>query len=72
MLHTKVRGNRSTGYKEEDFNAFYHIWAWKPSGYMTFFISTYFHFLVPKSLHTKFGRKKVKWFLRKTSFNLDM
>ena len=32
MLPTKVHRNRSTGSKQEDFKAFYHIWAWKPSG----------------------------------------
>ena len=31
MLHTKFRGNRSTGSREEDFEAFYHIWAWRSS-----------------------------------------
>ena len=56
MLQSKVYGNRSTGSKE-DFKAFYHIWAWKPSGHVTNTILTYFHFLVPKSLHTKFGQK---------------
>ena len=71
MLHTKNHGNWSTGPKEEDFRAFYHIWAKKPSGHVTNIILTYFHFLVPKSLHTKFG-KKVKRFLRKTSFYYDM
>ena len=31
MLHTKFRGNRSTGSGEEDFlKGFYHIWAWRP------------------------------------------
>ena len=35
VLHTKVHGNRSTGSKEEDFKAFYHIWARKPSGHVT-------------------------------------
>ena len=72
MLHTKVHGNRSTGSKEEYFKAFYHIWARKPSGHTTNIILTYFHFLVPKSLHMKFGKKKFKWFLRTTSFNLDI
>ena len=71
MLHTKVHGNRSTGSKEEDFKAFYHIWAWEPSGHVTNIILTYFHFLVPKSLHTNFVRK-AKWFLRKNTFNFDM
>ena len=49
-LHTNVHGNRSTGSKVEDFQVFYHIWAWKPSDHVTNIISTYFHFLVPKFL----------------------
>ena len=58
MLHTKFHVNRSTGYKEEDFKAFfYHICAWKPSGHVTNIKLTYFYFLVPKRLHTKFGKK---------------
>ena len=43
--------------KKNRFKAFYHIWARKPSGRVTNIILTYFHFLVPKSLHTKFGQK---------------
>ena len=39
------------------FKAFYHIWAWKPFCHVTNIILIYFHFLVPKSLHTKFGQK---------------
>ena len=35
----------------DDFKAFYHILARKPSGHVTNIILTYFHFLV--SLHTK-------------------
>ena len=31
MLHTKFRGNRPAGSIEEDFEGFYHIWAWRPS-----------------------------------------
>ena len=57
MLFTKVHGNRSSASKEEDFKAFYHIWARKPSGHVINIILTHFHFLVPKSLHTKFGQK---------------
>ena len=30
------------------------------------------HFLIPKSLHTKFGLKIAQWFLRKASFNFHM
>ena len=59
MLHTKVHGNWSTGsIKKKIFKAFYHIWAKKPSGHVTNIILTYVHFLVPKSLHTKFGKKR--------------
>ena len=31
MLHTKFRENRPSGSGEEDFEGFYHIWAWRPS-----------------------------------------
>ena len=31
MLHTKFRGNRLAFSGEEDFEWFYHIWAWRPS-----------------------------------------
>ena len=31
MLHTKFRGNRSTGSREDFLKSFYHIWAWRPS-----------------------------------------
>ena len=31
MLHTKFRENRPAGSGEEDFEGFYHIWAWRPS-----------------------------------------
>ena len=60
MLRTKVHENPSTGSKEKDFKAFYHIWARKPSGHVTNIIFTHFHFLVPKSFHTKFGQNLVK------------
>ena len=30
MLHTKFRGNRPAGSEEEDFEGFFHIWAWRP------------------------------------------
>ena len=44
MLHTKVHGNCPTG-SEEDFMAFYHLRARKPSGHVTNIILTYFHIL---------------------------
>ena len=48
--------------KKKIFKAFYHIWAWKPSDHVNNIILTYFHFLVPKSLHTKFGQKRSSGF----------
>ena len=30
MANTKFRGNRPAGSGEEDFEWFYHIWAWRP------------------------------------------
>ena len=44
--------------KKKTLQQFYHIWAREPSGHVTIIILTYFHFLVPKSLHTKFGQKR--------------
>ena len=44
------------------FKAFYHIWARKPSGHVTNIVLTFFHFLVPKSLHTKFSQKRSSGF----------
>ena len=31
MLPTKFHENRPAGSGEEDFEGFYHIWAWRPS-----------------------------------------
>ena len=62
VLHTKGHGHRSTDSKEEDFEAFYHIGVWRPSGHVANIILTYFHFHVPKSLHTKFGLKRSRGF----------
>ena len=31
MLLTKFRENQPAGSCEEDFEGFYHIWAWRPS-----------------------------------------
>ena len=56
MLHTKFRGNRSTGSREEVFlKAFYHIWAWQPSRSCDEHPVKKIHFLIPESLHIKFG-----------------
>ena len=55
MLHTKFRGNQPAGSGEEDFEGFYHIWAWLPSWSGDQHNINDLYFLVPKSLHTKFG-----------------
>ena len=39
---------------------------------MTIIILTYFHFLVPKSLHTKFGQKRSSGFWEKINFDMLM
>ena len=57
MLHTKFRGNQSTGSGEEDFEWFYHIWTWWPSLSCDQHHVNKFSFLVPESLHIKFCLK---------------
>ena len=53
MLHTKFRENRPAGSREEEFLRVFtcggHL------GHVTSIMSSYFHFLVSESLHTKFG-----------------
>ena len=39
-------------------------------GHMTNIMLTHFYFLVPKSLQTQFGKKKVKWLLKKVLYIL--
>ena len=58
MLHINIYENRSTGSRDQNFMALYHIWTMKPSDYVTNIKLTYFHFLVPKSSNTKFGQKR--------------
>ena len=50
MLHTKFRGNRLSG-SSEDFELFYHMWAWRPSWSSDQHHIKKIHFHVPKSLH---------------------
>ena len=53
MLHTKFRGNRPAGSREEDFFTIYghcgHL------EHMTSIMSSDFHFFVPESIHKKIG-----------------
>ena len=54
MLHTKFRGNRPTGFGEEDFRRVFTIYG--RGGHLdhvTSIMSSDFHFLVPESFHNK-------------------
>ena len=56
MLHTKFRENRPAGSGEEDFLRVFTIYGRGGHlGHVTSIILINFHFLVPKSFHTKFG-----------------
>ena len=54
MLHSKFRENRPDGSGEEDFLRVFTIYGRGGHlGHVTSIMSSDFHFLVPKSLHTK-------------------
>ena len=58
MLQTKFRGNRPAGSTEEDFRRIFTIYG--HVGHLSHVTSIMimlsdFHFLVPKSFHTKLG-----------------
>ena len=56
MLHTKFRGNRPAGSREEDFKRVLTIYSHGGHlGHVTSIMSTDFHFLVLESFHTKFA-----------------
>ena len=56
MLHTKFRENCLAGSGEEDFGRVFTIYGiGSHLGHVTSIISSDSHFLVPESLHTKFG-----------------
>ena len=55
MLHTKFRGNRLAGSREEDFYSIFIIYAGGHLGHVTSIMPSDFHFPVPESFHTKFG-----------------
>ena len=59
MLHTKFHGNRHNGSREEDFLRVFTIYG--RGGHLvhvTSIMSSNFHFLVPESVHTKFGSER--------------
>ena len=56
MLHTKFRGNLPASSGEEDFLRVFTIYGHGGHlGHVTSIMLVNFHFLVPKSFHTKFG-----------------
>ena len=56
MLHTKFRGNRTSGSGEEDFQRVFTIYGHGGHlSHVTSIMSSDFHFLEPESFHTKFG-----------------
>ena len=57
MLHTKFRGNRPAGSREDVYRVFtiYMYGHGGHLGHVTSIISSDFHFLVLESFHTKFG-----------------
>ena len=55
MLHTKFCENRPTGSGEDFLRVFTIYGHGGHLGHVTIIMSSDFHFLVPESLHTKFG-----------------
>ena len=55
MLHTKFRRNRPVGSGEEFRRVFTRYGRGGHLSQVTSIMSSDFHFLVPKSFHTKFG-----------------
>ena len=56
MLHTKFRGNRLAGSREEDFKRVFTIYGHGSHlDHMTSLMSSDFHFLVSESIHKRFG-----------------
>ena len=56
MLHTKFRGNKPASSGEEDFWRVFTIYGHGSHlGHVISIMSSNFHFLVPESLHIKFG-----------------
>ena len=71
MLHTKFRGNRSTGSGEEDFLRVFNIYGHGGHlGHVTSIMSSDLHFLIPESFHKKFGSDRQSLFLRKSCLNV--
>ena len=59
MLHTKFRGNRLVGSREEDFLKVFTIYVRGGHlGNVTSIMSSNFDFPVTESFHTKFGSER--------------
>ena len=70
MLHTKFRGNGPSGSGEEDFRRVFTIYGRGGHlGHVTSIMSSDFHFLVPESLHKKFGSDRHSRFLENHHLN---
>ena len=55
-IHTKFRGNRSSGFGEKKFEGFFTIYGDDSHlGHVVSIMFIDFHFLLPESLYTKFG-----------------
>ena len=58
MLHTKFRGNRPAGSREEDFLKDFTIYGHgRHLGHVTSIMSSDFHFLVPESFHKQVAQR---------------
>ena len=55
MLHTKFHGNLSAGSGEDFLRVFTIYGRGSHLCHVTSILSSFFHFLVPESFHTKFG-----------------
>ena len=55
MLHIKFRGNRTAGSGEDFLRVFAIYGRGSLLGHVTSIMSSDFRFLVPESVHTKFG-----------------
>ena len=53
MLHTKFSGNRPAGSGDDDFEVFYHLWAWRPSWSCDHHHVIRFSFPCTESFHKK-------------------
>ena len=55
MLHTKFRGNRSSGSGEDFLRFLYPVWAWRQSWSCDLDAGNKFCSPYPRRLHIKFG-----------------